>query len=136
MTILEIVPLKSVSFTNCIKKCFIENCVFQKEPQPFEPSNDVINQKFGRRGSMACQQDLLITKIMVGTENCLHLSVFTRDIQPSTLIPVIVYIHGGAFIYGSNSKDMFNPEFLLRENVVLIAINYRLGALGKFLEIN
>lgn len=43
----------------------------------------------------------------------------------------MVWIHGGAFILGSNSKDFYNPEFLLRKDVVLIAINYRLGCFGK-----
>lgn len=79
---------------------------------------------------MACQADLL-TQIPIGKENCLHLSVFTHDVKPSVLKPVMVWIHGGAFYFGSNSKDFFNPEFLLRKDVVLISINYRLGAFGK-----
>lgn len=79
---------------------------------------------------MACQADLL-TRIPVGKENCLHLSVFTRDINPNKLKSVMVWIHGGAFIFGSNSKDFFNPEFLLRKDIILISINYRLGAFGK-----
>lgn len=80
---------------------------------------------------MAWQADLL-TDIAMGTEDCLHLSIYTRDIQPSVVKPVMVWIHGGAFAFGSNSKDLFGPEFLLREDVVLVAMNYRLGAFGKF----
>lgn len=79
---------------------------------------------------MACQADL-VSQRSIGNENCLHLSVYTRDIKPDTLKPVMVWIHGGAYILGSNSKDFYNPEFLLRKDVVLIAINYRLGAFGK-----
>lgn len=90
--------------------------------------------KFGRRGSQACQSEL-ITQRSIGTEDCLHLSVYTHDIKPKTLKPVMVWIHGGAFIFGSNSKDFYNPEFLMRSDIVLIAINYRLGAFGKFLLI-
>lgn len=67
----------------------------------------------------------------IGSEDCLHLSVFTRDIKPEKLKPVMVWIHGGAFMLGSNSKDFYNPEFLLRNDVVIISINYRLGALGN-----
>lgn len=107
------------------------NLFFFQEPQPLEPSNDIINEKFSRRGSMANQPDLLFTKVTMGTENCLHLSVFTHDIHPNALVPCMVWIHGGAFIYGSNSKDVYSPEFLLRKNIVLISINYRLGAFGK-----
>lgn len=47
----------------------------------------------------------------------------------------MVWIHGGAFILGSNSKDFYNPEFLLRKDIILIAVNYRLGAFGKILSI-
>lgn len=97
---------------------------------PFEPSNDVINMQFHRGGSAACQTDV-VSQRQVGGENCLHLSVFTRDIKPEVLKPVMVWIHGGAFILGSNSKDIYNPEFLLRNDVVVITINYRLGAIGE-----
>lgn len=97
---------------------------------PIEPSNEIINQQFGRGGSIACQLDLFTQK-SIGNENCLHLSVYTRDIKPDTLKPVMVWIHGGAFMTGSNSKNFYNPEFLLRKDIVLIAINYRLGCFGK-----
>lgn len=79
---------------------------------------------------MACQIDV-VSQRHAGTENCLHLSVFTRDIKPDVLKPVMVWIHGGAFILGSNSKDIYNPEFLLRNDVVIVSINYRLGAIGE-----
>lgn len=82
---------------------------------------------------MAWQADLLIHKA-IGTENCLHLSVYTHDIEPSVLKPVMVWIHGGAFIVGCKAKEYFNPEFLLRKDIVLIAMNYRLGAFGEQYE--
>lgn len=47
------------------------------------------------------------------------------------LKPVMVFIHGGAFTSGSNSKQMYNPDFLIREDVVVVTINYRLGLLGE-----
>lgn len=44
---------------------------------------------------------------------------------------VIVYIHGGAFMFGS-SKDIY-PDFIMRmEDVVFVTVNYRLGVFGKF----
>lgn len=101
-----------------------------QNPQPLEPSNEIINQQCYRSGSIACQADL-VSQRTIGTENCLHLSVYTLDIKPDTLKPCMVWIHGGAFILGSNSKDFYNPEFLLRKDIVLFAINYRLGAFGE-----
>lgn len=41
-----------------------------------------------------------------------------------------MYIHGGSFISGSNTTDLLSPDFLLMADVVLVTINYRLGALG------
>lgn len=103
--------------------------IFQ-DPQPFEPSNGIINLEFCRRGSMSWQTDMLFHK-PIGTENCLQLSVYTHDIKPNVLKPVMVWIHGGAFIFGSVAKEYYNPELLLRKDIVFIAMNYRLGALGK-----
>lgn len=77
------------------------------------------------------QKNDMMTSRILGTEDCLHLSAYTRELKPTVLKPVMVVIHGGAFILGSNSKDYQNPEYLLRKEVVVFAINYRLGALGK-----
>ncbi|KAK9875478.1 hypothetical protein WA026_007869 [Henosepilachna vigintioctopunctata] len=42
----------------------------------------------------------------------------------------MVFIHGGAFTSGSNSKILQNPEYLIRDDVVIVVINYRIGLLG------
>ena len=42
----------------------------------------------------------------------------------------MVWIHGGAFQLGSSLSDFYGPERLLDEDVVLVTLNYRLGALG------
>lgn len=47
------------------------------------------------------------------------------------LKPVMVWIHGGGFTGGSNSSQLYGPDFLLMEDVVLVSINYRFGLLGK-----
>lgn len=100
-----------------------------KDPEPFEPTDKIINEDFVRGGSEACQNDLLLTKF-TGTEDCLHLSVYTKNLKPEKLKPVMIWIHGGGYVCGSNSKDFFNPEFLLRNDVVVACVNYRLGAFG------
>lgn len=51
------------------------------------------------------------------------------------LKPVVVYIHGGAFQNGSNDSNMLSPNFLMKEDIVFVSINYRLGVLG-FLRLN
>ncbi|XP_060520064.1 esterase B1-like [Cylas formicarius] len=70
---------------------------------------------------------------ITGSEDCLYLNVFTKDLpneQSDRLKPVMVWIHGGAFKSGSNSLLVFGPEFLITEDIVLVSINYRLGLLG------
>lgn len=63
-------------------------------------------------------------------ENCLYLNIWTPDTKRSSR-PVMVWIHGGAFIIGSGSQEMFRGNTLVsRGDVVLVTINYRLGALG------
>lgn len=46
------------------------------------------------------------------------------------LRPVMVWIHGGAFKWGSMSNDLYGPEFLVHENIVLVKLQYRLNVFG------
>lgn len=48
----------------------------------------------------------------------------------SKLLPVIVFIPAGRWIGGSNDHNVYNPTFLLDKDILLVAPNYRLGALG------
>ena len=46
-------------------------------------------------------------------------------------LPVMVWIHGGAFLYGSGSGDYYDGTALAAiGDVILVAFNYRLGPLG------
>lgn len=42
----------------------------------------------------------------------------------------MVWIHGGGFIWGSGSEELYGPNFLMTEDIVFVTINYRLGMLG------
>ncbi|MFT5529286.1 MAG: para-nitrobenzyl esterase [Alteromonadaceae bacterium] len=62
-------------------------------------------------------------------ENCLNLNIFTTDTKAN--LPVMVWIHGGGFTIGSGSLPIYDgDELATKENVVVVTINYRLGALG------
>jgi para-nitrobenzyl esterase len=61
-------------------------------------------------------------------EDCLHLNIAIPESAPAGT-PVLVWIHGGAWVGGSN--DIYRIDHLARETgLVVAAINYRLGALG------
>lgn len=65
----------------------------------------------------------------VGNEDCLLLNVFTPQMpDESTGLPVIVWIHGGGFRFGSASQ--YGPDPLTDNNVIVVPIQYRLGTLG------
>jgi para-nitrobenzyl esterase len=61
------------------------------------------------------------------TEDCLYLNVYVPR-GGSFFKPVMVFIHGGAFLAGES--DDYGPRRLLGRDVVVVTINYRLGALG------
>ena len=61
------------------------------------------------------------------SEDCLFLNVFRPAHGPANR-PVMVWIHGGALVTGES--DGYDPANLVRRGVVVVTINYRLGALG------
>jgi para-nitrobenzyl esterase len=62
------------------------------------------------------------------SENCLYLNVYAPARRPAGGLPVMVWIHGGAFIAGESND--YNPRGLVANGVIVVTINYRLGALG------
>ena len=66
---------------------------------------------------------------VIGEENCLFLNIYTPA-EADGKLPVMVWIHGGRFTSGSGSDPLYGPELFVKEGVVLVSINYRLGALG------
>ncbi len=68
-------------------------------------------------------------------EDCLFLNIWTPGLDDARR-PVMFYIHGGAFIIGAGSEAVLEGGTLAkRGDIVLVSINYRLGALG-FLNLN
>lgn len=104
-----------------------------------------------------CQQaDFMINKFVKGSENCLHLNVYTPRVSNSmsqshihifsciistnifqvprkidTPKPVMVSIHGGGFCRGSGTRRAYSADYLITRDVILVSINYRLLVLGS-----
>jgi para-nitrobenzyl esterase len=67
---------------------------------------------------------------MAMSEDCLVLNVFSPAADGARR-PVVVWIHGGAFIMGSGSQPLYNgSSFAARHDLVVVTINYRLGLFG------
>ena len=62
-------------------------------------------------------------------EDCLYLNVWTAA-APGEAAPVMVWIHGGALRMGDGSSVAYDGSALASRGVVVVTINYRLGALG------
>ncbi|KAF7342793.1 Carboxylic ester hydrolase [Mycena sanguinolenta] len=65
------------------------------------------------------------------SEDCLFLSVYSPDLNPTQLLPTIVWIHGGGYIWGSAFQ--YNGTDLVVEShreVVVVVIQWRLGLFG------
>ncbi|XP_060072894.1 para-nitrobenzyl esterase-like [Ylistrum balloti] len=69
---------------------------------------------------------------VVGTEDCLHLNVWTPTNVTSADLPVMVFIHGGSLEIGYSDRPGYAPnEQLARDtNTVYVSMNYRLQAFG------
>jgi para-nitrobenzyl esterase len=95
-------------------------------PQPFaKPGADVKAKAFGNHcpqiGSAFGQTSL--------DEDCLFLNVFTPTTLPSNPhLPVMVWIHGGAFTSGES--DDYDPDRFVANGAIVVTLNYRLGLLG------
>lgn len=63
------------------------------------------------------------------SEDCLYLNIYTPGPDEKKR-PVMVWIHGGAFMVGSSSHPLYRKGRLANNDVVLVTINYRLGAFG------
>jgi para-nitrobenzyl esterase len=70
-------------------------------------------------------------------EDCLTLNVWAPSAQAAAPdLPVLVWIHGGAYIFGTSSQPLFDAGHLVTNgDVVVVTVNYRLGALG-FLDLS
>jgi para-nitrobenzyl esterase len=76
-----------------------------------------------------CPQTVSPFGIASTTEDCLFLNVFTPgsgDVRQ--LRPVMVWIHGGALVTGESND--YDPTAMVQDGVIVVTINYRLGALG------
>lgn len=69
-----------------------------------------------------------LTKGHSQSESCLHLSVTAPN--DATSAPVMVWLHGGAYISGGGDLDCYHPVDLAKRGIVCVTVTYRLGVFG------
>ena len=95
-----------------------------KPPQPALPIEGVHDAS---HVGEQCPQALSLTG--VGAEDCLFLNVWVP--QRGRELPVMVWLHGGAFLFGSGGDAYYDGRYLAETyGVVVVTLNYRLGAFG------
>jgi len=102
-----------------------------KAPQPPEAWEGV--RDASAEGAVSPHVQLILKEGYIGDEDCLFLNVYTPQLPSGADDPmkaVMVFIHGGGFSTGSGTAEFYGPDFLLNEDVVVVTLNYRLGALG------
>nr|QCC89027.1 carboxylesterase 12 [Meteorus pulchricornis] len=98
-----------------------------KDSEPHGPWSGVRDAtKFGGR----CAQVDWLTRDFTGGDDCLYLNIYTTTLNPPVPKAVMVYIHGGGFVFGSGDDDMYGPDYLIEKDIVLVTLNYRLGIFG------
>lgn len=103
-------------------------------PQPVAPWEGV---RAADRFGAACLQVALpgygLDTNCAYSEDCLYLNVWRPDAASrDARLPVMVWIHGGGFVFGSGASPMTDGTNLAQLGVIIVSINYRLGRFGWF----
>ena len=99
-----------------------------KAPEPLIPFDEpYVAETFK---DSAPQEEIPLFGITDTSEDCLYLNIWTPA-SDNKKRPVMVWIHGGAFITGAGSQQIYKGKSLaVKGDVVVVTLNYRLGALG------
>ena len=101
-----------------------------RPPQPVTPWKDV---RDATKVCADCPQRAWPGSTAIQSEDCLFLNVWTpATATKKSKLPVMVWIHGGAFVGGSGSGPGSAGDAFAKQGVILTTINYRLGRLGHF----
>ena len=109
-----------------------------KQPQPVQPWQGVRKcDKFGAASLQGGQEEgSFYWKEFYQdgnpemSEDCLYLNVWTPAAGKDSRLPVMFWIHGGAFQNGFGHEIEFDGDAFAKKGVVLVTINYRLGMCG------
>ncbi|XP_033165281.1 esterase B1-like [Drosophila mauritiana] len=98
-----------------------------KEPQDIQPWKETRDCS---KPASKCLQVIALTKVIEGSEDCLYLNISVKTLQSEKPFPIMVYIHGGAFLRGDSSRRLWAPDYFMEENVLHVSIGHRLGLFG------
>ena len=83
-----------------------------------------------RRDSVMFAANFADRRALIMSEDCLYLNVWTPAPSAGARLGVMVWLHGGGNRFGYGSQDIHDGASLARRGIVVVTLNYRLGALG------
>jgi para-nitrobenzyl esterase len=104
-----------------------------RPPQPVESWSGV--RDAGAYANDAMQLPFPSDAAPLGTEpaeDCLYLNVWRPADMAQAKLPVLVWIHGGGFVNGGSSPEVYAGDAFARQGIVFVSFNYRLGRFGFF----
>lgn len=108
-----------------------------RAPVPVAAWDGVVDATaFGPAAPQKANPSVPLAPGTVTDEDCLSLNVWRASAAPAAPLPVMVWVHGGAYAFGSSSQPLFDGSTLVSTGeVLLVTVNYRIGALG-FLDLS
>ena len=103
-----------------------------RPPQPWDGQNQGIVD-VSQKSTVACLQSYL-GGVPLGQEDCLMLNIYVPEKiyndEGNREYPVMFWIYGGGYAAGDGTFDLYGPQPLMDNDVVIVTVNYRLGAFG------
>ncbi|HTV80866.1 MAG TPA: carboxylesterase family protein [Steroidobacteraceae bacterium] len=99
-----------------------------RAPQPLPPWSGV---RDAQQAGAECMQGRRGPAVAM-SEDCLFLNIWVPAKPRHRRVPVLVWVHGGAFRVGSGSQPLYDGTSLARQGLIVVTLNYRLGRFGFF----
>nr|WP_252349788.1 carboxylesterase family protein [Acidomonas methanolica] len=103
-----------------------------RPPQPLPVTGEPARIDAGAFGPACPQIARMAVRDIPTSENCLSLNIWRPSERRGESLPVMIWVHGGAFIGGSSAEALYDGTRLAQKGVTVVSFNYRLGRLGFF----
>ncbi|XP_075147099.1 uncharacterized protein LOC142221306 [Haematobia irritans] len=96
-------------------------------PQPKKPWTDILDCT--QPASKPMQTNPMNNQIE-GSEDCLYLNIYAKQLNSNKPLPVIIFLFGGGFEKGDPTKALHAADYLMMKDLIFVTVGYRLGPFG------